>query len=198
MLQLPLDTPPSLQGGYGHVRYRVVIKIDRPWAMDHEFEELFTVTAPVDLNSDPSLKIPAEEEVVKNFCCFICESDPVNFQLRVKKTGYIPGEELEMHAVVNNPTWTTISHLEVGVIKRYTYQSSAPRTKTRVEGIRVYDENTGSPLQNGIREYSYKFQIPNTPEIVPSTFNSNFHVCRVHYVLSVKAYVKKMLILNKI
>jgi hypothetical protein len=188
-IQLPPDIPSSLEGGYGHIRYGVIVKIDLPWAKDYEFEEIFTVVPTIDENSDPSLLLPAEEEVTKHFCCFFCESDPLLFVIKVPKTGYVPGEELQMHAIVNNPTSTEITHLEVGLIKRFRYQSTGASGKSRNEGIRVFDQDTGAPLKRGTREYFFKFKIPDTPEIVPSLSSEKFKVVQLQYFLSVKAYV---------
>jgi hypothetical protein len=106
MVAIPKAAPSSINEKHGSVRYDVRIKYDRPWAIDDEFVESFTVVCPVDLNLYPILKNPAEKATITTFgyCC--CESEPVHFTVSIPKTGFVPGEMVNLKAHINNPTST--------------------------------------------------------------------------------------------
>lgn len=50
-----MDT--SGEGKVGHIRYSVNVVLDIPLWPDKEFEQLFTVIKPIDLNSFPGIRV---------------------------------------------------------------------------------------------------------------------------------------------
>jgi hypothetical protein len=106
MVAIPKAAPSSVHLAYGSVKYNVRIKFDRPWAIDYEFVEGFTVVHRFDLNLNPILRNPAENTITKEFgfCCW--ESYPMSFTVTIPKRGFAPGEMVDLKAHINNPTST--------------------------------------------------------------------------------------------
>lgn len=166
------------------------MKFDRPWKVDDVFEENFTVYCPINLYLNPSLGLPYEEEIIKHYCCFCCVSKPVVCNFRIPKSGFMPDEEVYLEANVNNPTNTGIRYIEVNIFKRISYESSSPYQSSKQEEVCVFtgsSEKNATPLKNGVRDFSYKFKIPN---VSSSTLNPQFRVIQISYILKIKAWVK--------
>lgn len=54
---LPLSLPTSLEGVTGHIRYKAKVVLDGPTGPDVEYEEMFTVIKPLNLNLDPDMRV---------------------------------------------------------------------------------------------------------------------------------------------
>jgi hypothetical protein len=106
MVVIPVAAPSSVHGEYGYIRYYVRMKYDRPWAFDDEFVEDFTVVCPIDLNLNSFLRNPAEESATDKIECCSCDPKRVNFEISIPKTGFVPGEMVDLIAHVDNPTST--------------------------------------------------------------------------------------------
>ena len=71
---LPEPIPYSVEGKHGHVRYKVDVNLDIPWAFDIHEVQPFTVVRCEDLNVWLSdyLWQPQSVEEKKVFCCWFC------------------------------------------------------------------------------------------------------------------------------
>jgi hypothetical protein len=186
MLQIPPTTPSSMNAQYGHVIYRVVLNLDRPWKFDVTFKQEFTVICPVNINVEPSWMMPCSDEEIKYFCCLCCESEPVIVTVKIQKGAFIPGDRIHVSTRINNPTDTAIDHLEYRIVKTLIYESQTPRTKTKHEEVKIYSEDAGDSVVSCTKDFNHSILVPPTPA---STVNPNFRVIRISYVLSVKAKV---------
>uniref|UniRef100_T1GD16 Uncharacterized protein n=1 Tax=Megaselia scalaris TaxID=36166 RepID=T1GD16_MEGSC len=107
--QLPVTCPSSFEGNKGRVRYLVRVSFIRPWKFDQNTTLGFTVLKLADLNYDsPVLRMPAQAEIIKNFCCGPCRSKPLLLTVKVPKTGYVSGEVIPVTVDIDNPTKTPI------------------------------------------------------------------------------------------
>jgi hypothetical protein len=207
MVVIPADAPSSVNEEHGSVKYNVRVQYVRPWASDDEFVEGFTVVYPINLNLNPFLRNPAESTISKEFGCCCCELEPVSFTVRIPKTGFALGEEMDLKVHINNPTSTgnstkqkskqrfklfvfnfspEIHHLEVRIMKFVIFEATKPKHKKNFAYSKVFQCNFGEILVNGRRDYAYSFKIP---PIVSSTVNPNFHLIKISYTLSIKAKV---------
>lgn len=91
---LPALIPPSFEGSYGNIRYRIEAELDVPWGFDKEYKLQFTVVRRDELNSQPELKIPIQLEEVTKFCCWCCKSDPLLMTVTVPFGGFVPGQDI--------------------------------------------------------------------------------------------------------
>lgn len=54
---LPAGLPTSLEADIGYIRYMARVVLDIPMWPDTEFNEVFTVIKPLNLNYDPTLRV---------------------------------------------------------------------------------------------------------------------------------------------
>lgn len=65
MLILIVHFQTSGEGNHGHIRYSVEVVLDIPYWPDKEFEELFTVIKPLDLNDEYKLRVSDHIDLLK-------------------------------------------------------------------------------------------------------------------------------------
>lgn len=70
---LPPVLPSSFEGEFGYVRYTVKVTLDCPWAFDQETKMAFTVINALDLNLNPSYKVPVVYLFISYVLC-LCVS----------------------------------------------------------------------------------------------------------------------------
>uniref|UniRef100_A0A914P6Z7 Arrestin C-terminal-like domain-containing protein n=1 Tax=Panagrolaimus davidi TaxID=227884 RepID=A0A914P6Z7_9BILA len=131
IFDIPLNAPPCIGGGYeyGSMTYRVRTNIDIPWATDEERFCSFAVYPLVDLNLNPQLAQTAFTigTEVESKCCS-CSSYPCNVEVSIPKSGYIPGETIQLNIKIVNTTSWKIAKIEYGIVENLVftgYTSSA-------------------------------------------------------------------------
>jgi hypothetical protein len=184
MLQIPPTTPSSMNLTNGHIVYRVVLNLDRPWNFDVKFNQEFIVICPINVDANPAWNVPCHQEEVKQYCCLFCASPPVIFNAKIPKTAYYPGEQMFIDTSVSNPSNVTISHLEVRLVKHIIYESQTPCHNRHYEDVVVYNQNIGEEIVNRSKDFQYMLLVPDTS---PSTINYDYRVITVNYELKIKA-----------
>lgn len=139
---LPSSLPSSYTHKYGKVKYTLEATISRVGFHLHPIcKTTFSLIGILDLNLElearRSLEISDENVednlpitriwcsfltpyfmVVQVLCCLCCTSGPVGFDLKLFKTGYVPGERIGFHVHMYNHSnrpvnWTFISLIQV-------------------------------------------------------------------------------------
>lgn len=118
---LPALIPPSFEGTYGNIRYRIEAELNVPWAFDKEYKLQFTVVRRDELNSLPELKIPIQMEEVEKFCCWCCESDPLMMTVTVPFGGFVPGQDIPIKVSYVNNSDVDVEKTEISLIRIITY-----------------------------------------------------------------------------
>uniref|UniRef100_A0AAG5D4I4 Arrestin C-terminal-like domain-containing protein n=1 Tax=Anopheles atroparvus TaxID=41427 RepID=A0AAG5D4I4_ANOAO len=127
---IPPSAPTSMEGKYGHIRYLLQVTLERPWKFDHKFQQPFTVTCEADLNkSNEVLCIPTKAEDMITFYCGFCRSRPLIVSATTPKSGYAPGETIDLELFVQNSSKVVVSEIEIKFRKILTFTS-----QTRVIG----------------------------------------------------------------
>lgn len=128
--QLPVPIPYSVEGKFGHVRYKVDANLDIPWAFDLQTERAFSVVRYEDLKLFPELRLPCQYEEVKTFCCLFCKSDPLLIKISLPRTGYGLGEKIPVNVELINKSSTDVSHTTFTLKRVDKFNSRDPFEKT--------------------------------------------------------------------
>lgn len=128
---LPEAIPYSVEGKHGHVRYKVDVNLDIPWAFDLQTELAFNVVRYEDLNNFPELRLPCEFEEIKTFCCLFCKSDPLIIKVRLPRTGFATGEKIPVGVELINKSSTEVSHTIFTLKRVDRFKSESPFEQTK-------------------------------------------------------------------
>ncbi|XP_053669697.1 arrestin domain-containing protein 3-like [Anopheles nili] len=165
---IPRTAPTSMEGKYGHVRYLLQVSLERPWKFDHNFQKPFTVVYPADLNqSNDVLCIPTKAEGMLSFYCGFCRSRPLIVTATTPKSGYSPGETIELEVFVQNSSKVVVSEIEIKFQKMLKFTS-----QTRVIGTTQIPQE----IQNVQYEVLEVHKIPSVEGENDARFVENFVV----------------------
>lgn len=129
--QLPLRIPYSIEGRFGHIRYKVLVNLEIPWALDWKAEKSFTVFGYQDLSLNSELRLPSEVEDMKNFCCLFCKSSPLIIKACLPKSGYALGERIAVTIELNNRSTTNVSHTTIALQRIDKFIANKPYENSR-------------------------------------------------------------------
>ena len=182
---IPKNSPGSIEGKYGSIRYHADVKLDIPYLPDMVAKQTFTVVRQEDLSRHPELLMTSEVEEVKTFCCFVCESDPLMLRVTIKKSGYMLGEEICVDVKIYNKSNMKFSKSLITLNRVETFKSYSPMEKSK-----KYVKVVAAVFSKGVepkRDVSFQenLQIPNDIPI------SNDHISDVLQIsYEVKVFLK--------
>lgn len=99
---LPDALPSSFEGPWGYVRYFINSTLDRPNSFNINYKRPFTLIAPLDLNSQRNVLHSTTNRGSKRMCCLCCKSGPVSGTIHLDRIGFVPGEEININAEIQN------------------------------------------------------------------------------------------------
>lgn len=120
---LPKSLPSSFEGEFGHIRYTCKAICERPWDFDIVSRKAFTVVGIEDINSDPKLNEPVtciESNHAVTFCCRSTGS--VTGEIRIPKSGFTPGEKMDVSFKVINLSSKT-RNMALRFVQQTTYKA---------------------------------------------------------------------------
>ncbi|KAJ6636592.1 Arrestin domain-containing protein 3 [Pseudolycoriella hygida] len=183
---LPVDLPTSVEGDTGHIRYCVIVNLDRPMWPDQEFEECFTVLKPVNLNDNIALRYPLVKEARKTFfiCCLLCccETSPVFITARIPVSGYTPGQTIELSININNKSDQKFEEFVVLIVKHIQYHTYANSSRTTFDTIELEEQRCLGCNTNQSQSRTVNITVPP----VPPTDESTSNIVKVSYLLRIK------------
>ncbi|XP_063422235.1 arrestin domain-containing protein 17-like [Mytilus trossulus] len=114
--ELPPNLPTSFENSNVYVRYlseaTLVTHIHDRWICSNK---VITVISHLDLNEIDNIDGPCEKQIVKNLCCLCCTTGPVTGILRLDRTGYIPGESINVNVEIMNMSRYTCNIEVIGI-----------------------------------------------------------------------------------
>ncbi|TMW45818.1 hypothetical protein DOY81_009099 [Sarcophaga bullata] len=183
-ITLPTECPTSIEGEYGRVRYEFVVRINRFYRFDNVFKQQITVLRSVDLNLNPSYKLPTSSEYIRSGC-WPCWSGRIMCTLEIPFGGYIPGQLFKYTLLINNQSNSNAGGYSYEFKQKLTYTASHPAHKVRYERKVLAANNVNKQcLRFANRLFEDVFTIPS----IPPTTDSNSIVC-VEYYLKVKVNI---------
>lgn len=186
--QIPATCPSSIEGHYGRVRYMVKVSLVRPWKFDQSYTRCFTVLKIMDLNYDsPLLRVPAHCETQKTYCCWPCNSAPLQLQMTLPQTGFVPGQIVPVDILVTNDSHIRVEVLQISLVMMVTYYATHLSTTHSQNERFIVTKLMGDPVPNHCKkQFNYSLRLPATP---PSCFNA-CSIIQVAYTVEMKAKVK--------
>uniref|UniRef100_A0A182KJ84 Arrestin_C domain-containing protein n=1 Tax=Anopheles christyi TaxID=43041 RepID=A0A182KJ84_9DIPT len=123
--EIPPNAPSSMEGKYGHIRYVVKLSLERPWKYDHVYQVPIVVKSHADLclAQERMLK-PVRAELVQTF--YFGLTDPLIVTATTPRTGYAPGEVIEVTIHVNNQSSVDVRSISVKFQRVDTFMSQVP------------------------------------------------------------------------
>lgn len=174
--------PTSFKCKYGSIKYKIRIKIDRPWKLDSTYDFPFQVVRPLNLNTESiSLRTPLKDELSKTFKMDFT-SEPLYMMAAIPMSGYVAGQTVDVLIQVNNQSKTHVKEIKVYLKKIVLLNSQKPRKKTKVLTESIAKITTDAVPILSIQTFEEKLIIPSTPPNI-----MNCEVIQVFYELRVKA-----------
>lgn len=116
---LPLEIPSSFVcEKYGKISYKAEAVFLLPWKMVcSKALARFKVISYVDLNFDPTLKLPFNSEITKNIKKMFFGSRSLHLKVFTPVTGFVGGHKIKLFFDINNRTKTNISKMKIFLVQ---------------------------------------------------------------------------------
>ncbi|XP_037816108.1 arrestin domain-containing protein 17-like isoform X1 [Lucilia sericata] len=191
---IPANCPSSFESFRGNIRYIIQVALVRPWKFDQTFTRPFTVLSIKNLNYDtPLLKLPITSDISKIFCCGPCKSDPLQINVHLPQTGFVPGQLIPVNILVTNETSARINEICVRLVMIITLFSTHPTRRSNTERKTV-SKLIGDPvLRHSKKQFNYLLPIPATPPTCSTLCN----IIQIAYHIEVEAKMQGMLYTNQ-
>ncbi|XP_065354354.1 arrestin domain-containing protein 3-like [Calliphora vicina] len=161
---VPLRCPTSCEARYGHIRYELMLKLNRPFRFDNEFSKPLTVLKLLDLNLNPAFRIPIESEDVFSSCCWSCSNGTVNTTLTIPFGGYAIGQSIKYSLYIQNQSMNDIEGYTIEFNRKIIFTARTPRHKVREEKTTLHNKSYGVRcLRLTTRIFDGNFLIVSTP-----------------------------------
>ena len=121
---IPSDspTPPSFDGPYGHIRYLLTAKFDRPGIkIDDKARLPITIFPRVDTNAMAVERVSASIE--KTLCCCCCADGPIKVSVDTPRKAFSPGDQFDIKVDIDNNSKKVLDGFVLQVSEIVTYRA---------------------------------------------------------------------------
>ena len=131
--QLPMNLPSSFIGKFGSITYvvKATLKEDKKFGLSTLItSEPFLVLRKLDLTKEPDLQKEFSTHLEKRMwgALAFCVSGKVHVDLKVNKSGHLPGEDIFMDAEISNGSPRIVKAVQASIIMHSTFHA---RNNTR-------------------------------------------------------------------
>lgn len=145
--KLPENLPTSYENKHAYVRYYLKAKFYRPeWTKtDYEFKEHFTVIGLIDLNGDRRAMQPVNSTDTDTVGCCCCAEGPIVSEFKLERTCYVPGEFINIRALIDNKTSKKMSgsRVELWMKEKLVYKNYSHTDKKMIAELRHGETQAG-------------------------------------------------------
>ncbi|XP_057373564.1 arrestin domain-containing protein 17-like [Daphnia carinata] len=176
---LPPDIPSSYEDKSGNIRYslKAVLKRRSLFKFDYVSRMYFTVNAIVDLSKDETSSFPLRESMSKPRSGL----KRIMADAWLDKTGYIPGEEIQFNATIDNYSGKSVRGTTVQLIQYTTFTDGKHENKAKKV---LWEKKGRSICDNEVQVWE------SFPIIVPHVPSSGMPYCDLIYT----SYVIKLIV----
>ncbi|KAE9546920.1 hypothetical protein FO519_009868 [Halicephalobus sp. NKZ332] len=187
-LTIPYDSVPSIEGTHGHVRYKLIVKLNLPWALDKTFKQKIMVAAPINSNYNPAYNQPCVTQINKNG--FFTSSN-LQAIVNIPRAVWAAGEIIPVHVNVENNSSNDITGVEVAIIKReaFTGQAFVKHHSLTKECVKKMNSLRTQDLIPPSSSTETLVEIPVPENLITI---SNCPNITVHYELKVELHTKSI------
>uniref|UniRef100_A0AC34Q5Y0 Arrestin C-terminal-like domain-containing protein n=1 Tax=Panagrolaimus sp. JU765 TaxID=591449 RepID=A0AC34Q5Y0_9BILA len=161
---LPKTLPSSFEGEFGFVRYTCKATCERPWDFDIVARKVFTVIGIEDINGDAEALSPAstaDSNYNIRFCCR--KQGCVSGEMSIERSGYTPGEVINVHCKINNESQRTIRTPLIRIRQEVNYKAKtfSGSECTRKTSRNVMTVEKPDVAASSVREWDEKVILPS-------------------------------------
>ncbi|XP_048769206.2 arrestin domain-containing protein 2-like [Ostrea edulis] len=191
---IPLTTagelPSSFEGRKGYVRYTLLGQIARPWKADETIVLPFTVINHLDLNEFPDAVMPIMQYRRQEITGCCCSEGEIIAQMKVNKSGFVPGEPIVVEMDINNKSETPVQAWTVELIQDVNYtgfsnslfSSGNPKFKTKSETYPLYVNQSLAVDKGQHQIFTRAMPVPS----LPPSYLKGCNIIDIQYTLSFK------------
>ncbi|ELU15532.1 hypothetical protein CAPTEDRAFT_219110 [Capitella teleta] len=180
---LPKSLPSSFESQdvqfKGRVHYILRAKLDTPdESVRSNSDRIFLVLSVMDLNKEHSAGESVQLRREKQMCCCCCKSGPISCVLRLDRTGYVPGEDINLDAELSNMSRKEVAASYVTMQQIVHYHAHGISRMTSSDIFRI----SGGKIKCG--DNAFYHDIIHIPPLPPSRLDG----CRlidIDYVITI-------------
>ena len=187
---LPISLPSSFIGKYGSITYvvKATLKEDQKFGLNTMItSEPFLVMRRLDLSKDRELLKPFNAFVTKRLwgALAFCISGKVEANVSLRKTGYVPGEDVFVDAEVNNDSPRIVKAITASIIMHSTF-SAKNNSRYNIYTVNKKRDELEMSVGDGHRWRNVRITIP---PYIPETRLDGCDIIDIRYELLFKVEI---------
>ena len=189
---LPDNLPSSFIGKFGSITYvvKATLKEDKRFGLNTMItSEPFLVLRTLDLSKDDNLMQQKSVKLEKRLwgACLFCKSGKVTANLKVNKTGHLPGEDIFMDAEILNESPRTVRAVQAALVMHSTFHAKT-RSRQNTQIVNKKRDDWEMDQGDGRRWKAVRLTIP---PYIPESRLDCCDIVDIQYELQFKVEVGK-------
>lgn len=158
---LPSNIPSSYDSKHGKVSYKVEAVFIIPWKLINlKAKADVKVITQIDLNLDPSLKMPYYSEFSKRLRHWFILSKELQIKVGIPYSGYIPGHQVKIIFDVNNRSNVNVNKMTIELVQVIKLTSQKPSERTKTERKVILEAFALGTNKRSINQFESDIMIP--------------------------------------
>lgn len=181
---LPLNIPSSYESEYGNVSYKIEAIFHQPWRISHlRVKQDFNLVTFVDLNKDPSLKMPFYMETSKKIRSLLRSSKAMQLKVGIPFSGYVSGQKMRIMFDVENKSHSSVKNMLIHFVEVITLTSPKPNEMTKTIRKIILSMTAMGARKKSVDQFEADFTVPC--DLVPVHCN----IIKIDYEVEIVAKI---------